>query len=143
MPGPVPKRKSQRRRRNKTEGGIDEAPGAVEVVVPKPRAAWHPIAKEWFVALASSGQARFYEPSDWALASLLAESMSRDLKPQMVFVTETGKVVKESLPLKGASLAAYLKGMTVLLVTNEAGVARSAERALTLLDGHVREVEGG
>jgi putative ABC transport system ATP-binding protein len=35
------------------------------------------------------------------------------------------------------------RGMTVLLVTNEAGVARSAERALRLLDGHVQEAEGG
>lgn len=34
------------------------------------------------------------------------------------------------------------RGMTVLLVTNEAGVARSADRALHLLDGHVQEVEG-
>lgn len=117
MPGPPPKRKAQRRRRNKTEGGIDSAPGAAQVAVPKPRAQWHPIAKEWFTALASSGQARWYEPSDWALATLIAESMSRDLKPQMVMVTDTGKVVKESLPLKGASLAAYLKGMTSLLVS--------------------------
>ena len=34
------------------------------------------------------------------------------------------------------------RGMTVLLVTNEAGVARSADRALHLLDGYVQEVEG-
>ena len=32
--------------------------------------------------------------------------------------------------------------MTVLLVTNEAGIARSADRALHLLDGYVQEVEG-
>jgi len=86
-------------------------------VVPRVNSRWHPIAKRWFQALAASGQAQFYEPSDWAAAELLAESMSRDLRPQVVGITDSGKVVKESIPLKGASLAAYLKAFGSLLVT--------------------------
>lgn len=130
--GPVPNRSDQRRRTNKPEDGIEltKAPGAVEVCVPKANAKWHPIAKRWFEALTTSGQAAFYEPSDWATAELIAESMSRDLKPQVVGMSETVETDSESgiaftkaepvmatIPLKGASLAAYLKAFASLLVT--------------------------
>jgi hypothetical protein len=89
------------------------------VEVPKPNSKWHPIAKRWFESLAMSGQSRkYYEPSDWATAYLIAESMSRDLKPQVVGINEeTGEPVMAVIPLKGASLAAYLKAFTALLVT--------------------------
>jgi hypothetical protein len=40
---------------------------------------WHLIAREWFDSLAESGQSRFYEPSDWATARVLAEVLSRAL----------------------------------------------------------------
>lgn len=116
--GPVPKREAQRRRQNEPEAPIDRAPGAAEVEVPKPNPKWHPIAKRWFESLARSGQSAFYEPSDWATAELIAESMSRDLKPQVVGIKEeTGEPVMATIPLKGASLAAYLKAFSVLLVT--------------------------
>ncbi|MEX2408861.1 MAG: hypothetical protein WD489_07120 [Rhodovibrionaceae bacterium] len=64
-----------------------------------------------------SGQSRFYEESDWATAYLLAEAISRELKPQPIGNTEDGEVVYASLPPKGASLAAWLKAMSSLLVT--------------------------
>ena len=81
MPGPVPKRSSERRRRNK-ESAVDtvrvEVGAGVEI--PKPHSTWHPIAKRWYLSLPGSGQSSFYEPSDWALAEYLAEAMSRNLK---------------------------------------------------------------
>ncbi len=130
MPGPPPKRSDQRRRRNKPETPIDSAPGAVDVPVPRANPKWHPIATRWFEALTVSGQAAFYEPSDWATAELVAESMSRDLKPQVVGMSETVRTdpesglsytvaepVMASIPLKGASLAGYLKAFTALLAT--------------------------
>lgn len=117
MPGPTPKRSDQRRRRNAPATPITHASGAATVPVPRVDGKWHPVAKRWFKSLKDSGQSAFYEPSDWAVAVLIAESMSRDLNPQVVGITETGKVVKERIPLKGASLAAYLKAMTALLVT--------------------------
>lgn len=80
-------------------------------------AAWHPVAVRWYDSLTSSGQRVFYEPSDWALAFLLAESISRELQPQPVHDAD-GKLVDEVVrPPKGASLAAWLKGMSSLLVT--------------------------
>lgn len=115
--GPVPKRDGQRRRRNKPEVETTEAPGAPEVAVPKGNSRWHPVARRWFDALAASGQSRFYEPSDWATAELLAESMSRDLREQVVGVTKDGDVVKATVPINGARLASYLKGCSLLLVT--------------------------
>lgn len=85
--------------------------------MPKAKSTWHPVAKRWFESLAESGQAQFYEPSDWAVAELVAESMSRDLQPQVIGFTEEGEVIKERIPLKGASLQGYLKAFTQLLVT--------------------------
>lgn len=79
MPGPVPKRDDQRRRRNVPAVPTTRAVGAAEVAVPEPDAGWHPIARDWFVSLAGSGQGRFYEPSDWQTARYVAESMSRNL----------------------------------------------------------------
>lgn len=118
--GPVPKRSDQRRRANKPatpSGTISKAPAAVVVEAPKTDDEWHPIARRWFDSLRESGQSRFYEPSDWATAYLIAESISRDLRPQVVGVTERGEAVVETIPLKGASLSAYLKAFGNLLTT--------------------------
>lgn len=135
--GPVPKRSSQRRRRNKPEsdGGapaeITTAPSgtAEPVPAPEPDEDWHPIALRWYQALSESGQRIWYEPSDWATAYLIAESISRDLSDQVVGITDEGDVVKDKIPLKGASLSAYLKAMGNLLVTE--GDRRRARAELT------------
>ena len=116
--GPIPKRSEERRRNNKPETPTDhvEIAGPVEIPPANPR--WHKVARALYESLAASGQAKFYEPSDWAAAYLLAESLSRDLKPQVVGVVQTtGKVVKAYLPVKGASLSAYLKAFAALGVS--------------------------
>lgn len=78
--GPVPKRDGQRRRRNKEskaetvpfDGNPVEAPPAAED--------WHPIARRLYESLAESGQAQFFEPSDWQQAAWLAHETSRYLE---------------------------------------------------------------
>ena len=79
MSGPVPKRSSDRLRRN-----VESRPESVAVVgivdVPEPDPDWHPIARDWFVSLAASGQSRFYEPSDWQQARIWTEVLSRQLE---------------------------------------------------------------
>ncbi|OLT27793.1 hypothetical protein BJF83_17375 [Nocardiopsis sp. CNR-923] len=133
--GPVPKRSHQRRRRNKPDndggGEVTTAPAASTEPPPAPSAdeSWHPIARQWYESLAESGQRHWYEASDWATAYLIAESISRDLSPQVVGVTDDGEVVRDTIPLKGASLAAYLKAMSALLVTE--GDRRRARAELT------------
>lgn len=78
MPGPVPKRSDERRRRNKSSRA--EAVPVVGVVeIPAAHEDWHPIARDWYVSLSLSGQAKFYEPSDWQQARLWAEVLSRQL----------------------------------------------------------------
>jgi hypothetical protein len=122
--GPVPKRSDERRRTNKPatpSGEITTAPAMSDVPVPEASPEWHPVAARLFEALKASGQARFYEPSDWAVAYLMAESMSLDLKPQFVGFAQTGRDQTEAefavIPLKGASLSAYLKALGSLLAT--------------------------
>ena len=121
MPGPVGKRDAERRRRNKPDREtttVDVAAlASMPVEIPTPDPDWHPVALAWYESLPKSGQAVFYEPSDWATAYLIAESLSRDLEEQVVGITESGEVVRDIIPMKGASLSAYLKAMTVLMVT--------------------------
>lgn len=131
--GRVPKRRDAiHGHRTKAElAAVDKAPGADVVEKPEADADWHPVARRWFDALAESGQSYFYEPSDWATAYLMAESLSRDLSPQFVGFRTTGRDQTEaeyaSIPLKGASLSAYLKAMTDLLVTEGARRRASVE----------------
>lgn len=81
MPGPVPKRSDQRRRRNKPAGGeVTKISTDTPVKAPRVSPSWHPLMKDWFRSLKESGQAVFYEPSDWQQARLLAELMSQELK---------------------------------------------------------------
>lgn len=118
--GPVPKRSTQRRRTNEPDipiTTIETPAGADPIIAPDSDQTWHPVARCWYESLVVSGQSEFYQPSDWATAVLVAESMSRDLSPQFVGFTESGEVIHESIPLKGASLGAYLRAMSVLMVT--------------------------
>ena len=105
--GPVPKRSAERRRRNKPEGVEITSVAAPAGVVECPPAdeAWHPIAKDWYESLAVSGQAVFYEPSDWATARYVAEAMSRGL---------------ESSRFSAQLFAAVSAAMTELLTTEGA-----------------------
>lgn len=85
---------------------------------PEPDEKWHDVATMWYMSLRESGQAIYYQPSDRAVAYVIAESLSRDLKPQFLGLNpETGDPVMGTIPLKGASLAAYLKGFTGLMAT--------------------------
>lgn len=131
MSGPAPKRSDQRRRRNPT-AGEEKLAGATNlprkpVAAPEPEADWHPLAARWFESLAQSGQAPLYEASDWAQAAVMAEAISRELKPQPITVGsgDDAHVEMVSVPMKGATLAAWLKGCTDLLIS-EASRRRAA-----------------
>ena len=76
--GPVPKRSEQRRRRNKTDMPVEITPAPPTTPdAPTSSPDWHSIAREWFDSLARSGQAAWYQASDWAQARLVAEMMDR------------------------------------------------------------------
>jgi hypothetical protein len=123
--GPAPKRDAERRRRNAktvptTTVVIDDLIKE-PVEIPEADPSWHATARHWYDSLQRSGQAVFYEPSDWATALVLAETLSRELNPQFVAYVdkESGETIAEwvTMPIKGSSLTAILKGMTALMVT--------------------------
>lgn len=101
--GPVPKRSDQRRRRNAPEIPIDKAPAAPAAPIdfPAPSAHWDGLARDWYLSLAKSGQAVFYQPSDWQYARIVAEGLHKML---------TGKFT-------AVAFQAVMSSMTVLLVT--------------------------
>ena len=106
--GPVGKRSEERMgHRSKDEkDSITKAPsGAPDDLpdLPDPDPLWHPIATDWYLSLRESGQAAFYQPSDWAVARYAAELMSRGLSSDR--------------PPNGQYVAALNSVMTSLLTT--------------------------
>jgi len=107
--GPIPKRSEERRRRNKDDGpGLVKAPSGPPADVPdlpEPDALWHPIAADWYMSLRDSGQAAFYQPSDWAMARYAAELMSRGLQsdrpPNGQYVAALNSVMASLLTTEG------------------------------------------
>jgi hypothetical protein len=107
--GPIPKRSEERRRRNKEEGAqLVQAPsGPPEDLpdVPEPDGHWHPIAADWFVSLRESGQAAFYQASDWATARYAAELMHRGLSsdrpPNGQYVAALNSLMSSLLTTEG------------------------------------------
>jgi len=83
--GPVPKRSSERRRRNKDSQVESVKPLRERVDQPPAEDRWHPIARDWYESLAESGQAQFFEPSDWQYARVVADALSRNLKQRAKF----------------------------------------------------------
>ncbi len=78
--GPVPKHSEDRKRRNTpaVDVGVEKVvvESSVDISIPTPDANWHPIALRLWDSLALSGQSRFYEPSDWALAYSLMDDLT-------------------------------------------------------------------
>ncbi|WP_234018487.1 MULTISPECIES: hypothetical protein [unclassified Streptomyces] len=79
MPGPVPNREADLARPRERKGS-DVQPVTRGVArptkVPNADRTWHPIAKRLWDSLKESGQADFYQQSDWALAYSLCEDLS-------------------------------------------------------------------
>ena len=100
--GPVPKRTESRQRRNVSEVDVKRADGAEDVSQPSPDPDWHPIASRLWESLGRSGQSRFYEPSDWAVAYSLMDDLS---------------YYKASSKRSGQMLATIMSAMSSLLVT--------------------------
>lgn len=78
MPGPAPKRDAERTRNNTPASGAARQ-GMLQPVkqVNADRKKWHPRATAWFEALKTSGQASFYQDSDWAQAKIVADILTK------------------------------------------------------------------
>jgi hypothetical protein len=82
--GPIGKRSEERmgHRSKEEKDSVTKAPsGAPDDLPDLPDAdpLWHPIASDWYLSLRESGQAAFYQPSDWAVARYAADLMSKVL----------------------------------------------------------------
>ena len=79
--GMVPKRASERMgHRSKAEKeSVDKVQVVGSVEVPPADPEWHRIAQHWYESLAKSGQAVFFEPSDWGAAQYVAQAMHDSL----------------------------------------------------------------
>lgn len=131
--GTVPKRSTERRRRNKTNKyGESLVPDRVklqefdgEVVdAPEPNPNWHPAAMTIWTAACESGQRIFWEPSDWAVLALTCSQISQLYRDD--FVIEKVKqpieggsgggeeLVYGSRPMTGQEFSAILKAFSSL-----------------------------
>src|SRR5690348_13422300 len=77
--GPIPNRDADLARDRSRKGG-DHVPTTKGVsrpaTIPDPDPEWHPIAAQLWWALLESGQADFYQSSDWALAFSICDDLS-------------------------------------------------------------------
>lgn len=136
----MPKRTEHRRghRAKSVVADITRAPGAVNVEQPAADDSWHPMARDWYESLAVSGQARWYQPSDWQTARVWAEILSRQLA--------SGRV--------SAQMIAAWSGAATELLTTEgsrrrgrvelepAGVDEDEEAAVLALDRYRADTDG-
>lgn len=119
--GPIPKRSElSRGHRTKAELAAVEKPtvvAVVPVVQPDADPSWQPMARDWYTSLAHSGQAVYYQPSDWQTARVWAEVLSRQLtgsrlSAQMIAAWSTA--AGELLTTEGSRRRAKLELQTAL-----------------------------
>lgn len=95
---------------------------------PKPNEPWPPLAQQLWDSFSSSGQALYWQPSDWMIAAVVVEKIARDLRPQIIGYEETSdfengvEISKSKIPIwgeapiKGADLAALMKAAGALML---------------------------
>lgn len=105
--------------------------------MPVPDEAWHPAARRWYDSLAESGQARFYEASDWATAWVWAELLSRQMfaeRPSAQMVSAWASGATELLTTEGARRRARLE------LERAGSVDEDEDAAVVALDDYQRRL---
>lgn len=114
-PGPVPNRSEDLARPRSRKGGdrTEVTKGTMRPVeIPEMDPDWHPIAKMLWQSLEQSGQADFYQQSDWAFAYSICEDLTRYKEP--LVNQATGELYFKR---SGQMLATIYSAMERLLVT--------------------------
>lgn len=94
--GPAPKRSTERRRRNKVDVESVLVGGVVEV--PVLEGDHSAVAVRFWERLGESGQAQFYEPSDWALAELVVLAIDSFVaKPSAMMLSSINQMLSSLL----------------------------------------------
>lgn len=79
MPSPIPKRSDEGHRTTrarKRKNGLTQGRSGNLDFIPEPDEDWHPIAKMVWDGAKKSGEAVYYEPSDWAVLYSLCDDIS-------------------------------------------------------------------
>ena len=105
MAGPVPKRDDERIRRNKPDVPTDiiEMIGSVEVPalgIDDP----HPMVYDLYYSLQESGQAKYYEPSDWQFARFTMHFVNELLhqgRPSAMMLQQVNSMLSNLLLTEG------------------------------------------
>lgn len=99
--GPPPKRESQRRRRN-AGPPADHPTVTAEVRGPELGGEHTTLAVEFWDGLRRSGQAEFYEPSDWSVARLVVVAIdSFAAKPAAMMLSSINSMMSNLLVTEG------------------------------------------
>lgn len=107
--GPPPKRSTQRRRQNKVEG-LEQAESDGNVRGPKLIGRHSAAGKRMWEAIRRSGQAQFYEPSDWAAAELLVMAVDSFVaKPSAMMLASINSMMATLLVTEGDRRRARLE----------------------------------
>lgn len=134
---PLPKRSSERRRRNKVPGETTVQMAGL-VSVPRLPKETHPIARRWFNSLKESGQSQFYEPSDWAQAVYVTQLMTVNLHQGARMSSMMASVIFSAMDSLLTNEAARRKARLEV----ERGDAQPVDDKPTALDEY-RKVLGG
>lgn len=105
--GPVPKRSEERIRRNTTEyGTIDKIEVIGPVTVPRLEIVNpHPFTRELWDGMIDSGQAKYFEPSDWAYAKFalhFADKLLKSGKPSAQMLVAVNQMLTDLLVSEGS-----------------------------------------
>lgn len=136
--GPVPKRSEHSRsHRSKEQLASIDRPAVPAVVVVQPAAdeSWHSLAADWYRSLAESGQAVYYQASDWQTARVWAEVLSRQLAGRLSaqMVAAWASAAGELLTTEGARRRARIE-------LQRAEVDADEEASVTALDSYRADI---
>lgn len=131
--GPAPKRAEDRERKNPTATGepivltpdeLSDLPFDVELMVepPEPGEHWHEGALALYEATLRDPARIWMGPLDWATHWVMCENLHRELSPQYVATLDDpdghlapeDRVVEREVPMKGASITAYMKWFAMI-----------------------------
>lgn len=104
--GPVPKRSTERIRRNKDDVGIDTIEAIGPVATPDlgfedP----HPLILDLYTSLSESAQSQYYEPSDWQFARFtlhFADQLVKSGRPSAQLLAAVNQSLTDLLVSEGS-----------------------------------------
>lgn len=136
--GPVPKRSNQRRRRNADTRPDRVAAPAAPVSAPPLDFPAHRIAEDWYRSLSDSGQAQYFEPSDWQAARVLAYDLTRHLNSGRASAQMLAAIWSAMGDLLTTEAARRRVRMEILRASDEESDARAG--VVAILDDYRRAV---